>query len=361
MKLFHINNVIYFYMFICVALLLFNVFYIIYSKQKTHRGGKLEKKWLERLLPVWERVLKEGSVPAEHRKLVERKLRNVDQMIAYHETVKSHLTEPGVQQYLDLSHDVFQNLVLYYSGRPPMEKAYFAHVISVYHPDRGREHDRLEEILLSYMSDTTVYCRENVLQALYAMGNIAAIEHALSLLSDMEIYHHPRLLSDGMMKFSGDKKVLVRKLWAQRHRFSEPIQVAVVQFAAMISDEFSREFLKELEDERALMEVRFSLIRYFGRYPFEDALPFLLKCVREKKGDGVGFAVAACAVLAKYPGKETMEVLLDALHSRDWYVRRNAASSLIKLGISKQEEERLKNSGDQYAVEMLDYMKGELV
>lgn len=347
-------------MFICVALLVFNVLYIIYSKQKTNRGKNLENKWLERLLPVWESVLEDGRVPMEHRKLLEKKLRNIDQMIAYHETVKRHLAEPGVQKYLDLNHDVFQNLALYFSGRLPMEKAYFAHVISIYHPDRGREHDRLEEILLGYMSDTTVYCRENVLQALYAMGNMAAIEHAFFLLSDMELYHHPRLLSDGMMKFAGDKKALVRKLWVQRHRFSESIQVAVVQFASMISDEFAEDFLKELEDDHALMEVRFSLIRYFGRYPSKEALPFLLQCVREERGERAGLAVAACTVLARYPGEQTIEVLMEALHSRDWYVRRNAASSLVRLGIPKEAEEKLKNSGDKYAVEMLDYMKGEM-
>ena len=41
-------------------------------------------------------------------------------------------------------------------------------------------------------------------------------------------------------------------------------------------------------------------------------------------------------------------------------MKHNAASSLVKLGIPKEEEEKLKNSGDKYAAEMLDCMKGEM-
>ena len=55
-----------------------------------------------------------------------------------------------------------------------------------------------------------------------------------------------------------------------------------------------------------------------------------------------------------------IEVLMEVLHSRDRYVKHNAASSLVKLGIPKEEEEKLKNSGDKYAAEMLDCMKGEM-
>ena len=31
-----------------------------------------------------------------------------------------------------------------------------------------------------------------------------------------------------------------------------------------------------------------------------------------------------------------IEVLMEVLHSRDWYVKHNAASSLVKLGIPKR-------------------------
>lgn len=353
---FNIDSVIYFYMFICVALLVFNVFYILRSQGKNRMMEKRVQYWKEMIGNALSSMEKEDSVSKEHSVMLERKLRRIDQLMAYHEALLPQIGNDTTRKYLDELHDTFQILAAGYAGRPAMERAFFAYVMSIYHPSSGREHDQLVELLLDFIRDATVYCRENVLQAIYVMGSSAAIESAFRLLSDEGIYHNSRLLSDGLMKFSGNKEELAWRLWNQRLQWSESIQIAIVQFATQTSDAFEAVFLKALWEPATTAEVRFAMIRYFQRHVYKEALPFFLSRAMDADQSGDGLAIPACAALASYPGEETIYALKHAIHSRNWYVRKNAAASLVELHAEEDCLKELKASPDRYAEEMLIYM-----
>lgn len=347
----NINGVIYFYMFICIALLVYNIVYIYTSEKKKQTGIRNIARWERVLAEVWEELKLTGTLSDQHVSSLKKKLKRINQLIAYHTAIEPHLTEEAVRRYMDLNHDTFQYLAAYYRQRPAMERSFFAYVMSEYHPAAKREHDPTSELLLEFMQDSTVFCRENVLKALVALGDPAPIEHAFEMFSDLEIYHHPRLISDEFMKFPGDKSNLVWRLWNRRNRFSEPLQTAIVQFATSLSEEFSEEFLKALKDNSTLLEVRFALVRYFQRYHYPNVREFLYSCVENQSE----LAIPACAALSRYPGEDTKKILTLALGNRNWYVRRNAAHSLVTLGISNEEINSLLTSDDRYAREMMKY------
>ena len=135
----------------------------------------------------------------------------------------------------------------------------------------------LAEQLLGYLDNSTVYSRENVLSALYALGNIQSIEHAFILMSQRGWYHDPRLLSDGLSRFQGDKNPLASRLWGCRSDLAECFQVGIVRFAdSLTGDGFAEDFLRELELEELPAETRFTLVRYFRRHAIPGAQPMLL-------------------------------------------------------------------------------------
>lgn len=353
---FNIDSVIYFYMLICIALLIFNVGYIMQSNRKTRKRNKRILRWQKILIEQMGLLEKSDTVSPEHQRFLVKKLTNIEQLIAFHEAILLYLEYGEGRRYLELNHDVFQVLALAYTKKVPMEKAFFAYLMSIYRPACGEKHDQLVEILLDFMRNSTVYCRENVLQAIYVMGNPVAVESAFHLLSDQELYHNPRLLSDGMMNFSGDKEDLAGRLWAQRHLFGEFIQVTIVQFATQISSIFADTFLQALKSKDTMMEVRFAIIRYFQKNIYGEALPYLLFLAKEGGKLGEDLAIPACAALVAYPGEETEEALKQAIHSKNWYVRKNAATALIRLGIAEKCLDELKLSKDRYAEEMLSYL-----
>lgn len=353
-----VNSLIYFYIFICISLLIFNVFYILHSGRVRREHSNKINFWEKEILSAVEYIKDNECICKSHAKNMLSKLKRIGQLTAYNQAVinlKSSGSMNDFQAYFDLCHDIFQELALHYSKREPMERAYMAYLISDYHPDRNREHDVLNEILLGYMENSTVYCRQNVLCALYSMGSESAVETAFSMLNDNGWYHNPKLISDGLAIFPGNKEELALRLWVHSDNWREELRVAIVQFASQISDVFADKFLDVLKDGKMPLEIRFAVIRYFQKYPCDSVRPILIGLIYNS-GEDNGLSIAAAASLAKYPGTDTKTALRAAIHSPNWYVRKNAAASLSALGIDEYDIAELKKSGDRYAAEMLEYM-----
>ncbi|MBQ8390833.1 MAG: HEAT repeat domain-containing protein [Oscillibacter sp.] len=355
-----VNFVIYFYMFICLALLVFNVVYILRSKEKQRRQSRRVDFWL-RVIGEECRSLERGTpLSSAHGKRLEKRLVRLEELMAYQEAVLicfDSWDRELTQRYLDAYHLSFQVLAVEYSRRPAMERAFYAYLMGLYHPYREQGGGRLVEVLMTYFDDSTVFCRENVLQALYAMGQASAVEQAFTLMSERGWYHHTRLLSDGLSSFAGDKVELAQRLWRRCTAWTEALQVAVVQFATDVSDSFSEEFLFALQDDSLPLETRFALLRYFQRRVYLPARALLLELLEQ--GEANGLSITAAAALSRYPGEDTRQALFKALHSWNWYVRRNAASSLVAMGAAEEDARALREGGDRYAAEMLDYMLEE--
>ena len=343
-----VEGVIYFYLFICVTLLVFNILYIARSTSVSKaREGRIRQ---------WGKEL--AALPASG-ELTERqgaRLKKIENLMAFQAVLAEQMSEDQAREILRNNRPLFRSLALFYGKKPAMERAFFAYVIASFHPPVGEGHEQMAEILLRYLDNSTVYCRENVLHALYALGSAQAVEHAFTIMSQNSWYHSPKLISDGMVRFSGDRTALVRRLWNHRADWEECLVVGTVQFASLLpSDDFAADFLEALRKEELTTEAKFALVRYFQRHRYAPAGSVLRGFLESHTAEEGQLAVASAAALAAYPGEETRDALKQGLHSRNWYVRRNAAQSLVRLGLTPQEEEAIRAEGDRYANDMLDY------
>lgn len=347
-----VRAVIYFYIFICVALLLFNLLYIF-------RSGSVKRRQ-KRRVHRWETYLDsflEGSPVWDSSELL-RRLKDTEELMAFFTAMESRKdTQPEeTARFLQENRPLVLELAGVYQKKDAMEQAFFAYVIASFCPPVGDKGDPLTEQLLSYLDGSTVYSRENVLNALYALGSAQSVEHAFVLMSQRGWYHDPRLLSDGLTRFQGDQDALANRLWKNRRQLSECFQVGLIRFADTLSgNRFAEDFLKALETEQLPAETQFALVRYFRRHPIPHAKPVLLRLL---KGDAEGkrdLSIAAAASLASYPDSETRKALKDALHSQNWYVRQNVARSLKAMGVT-WEEVQTSSGGDRYAADMLEYI-----
>lgn len=352
---------IYFYIFICISLLIFNVFYIVFSKEQKHRKEKKAKKYYEIIKDECIRLKSFPTFSQSHADKLVRDFQNMDILLAYHEAVEKSRAEDaqGTQNYLSTYSQSFYTLALKYAKRPAMERAFYAYLIANYHL-HDVDNLKFGEVLLTYFENSTVFCRENVLQAIYNMGNIRYVVRAFLLLKENGWSHERHLIVDGLMKFTGDKENLVEELWKHMYDFDESLQVSIVQFATRVSGSFAPQFLKALKAQETPMEVRFAIIRYFGRWNYELAQDVLLDFISKEHMDQDELAIVAASALAIYPCMETRNALLQALYSRNYYVRYNAAMSLKKLKITDEEILTIYQSKDQYAIDMLDYILGRM-
>ena len=346
-----VRAVIYFYIFICVVLLLFNLLYIF-------RSGSVKRRQRRRV-HRWETYLDsflEGSPMWDSGELL-RRLKDTEELMAFDTAMESRKdTQSEAARFFRENRPLILELAGVYQKKEAMEQAFFAYVIASFYPSVGDKGDPLAEQLLSYLDGSTVYSRENVLNALYALGSAQPLEHAFVLMSQRGWYHDSRLLSDGLNRFQGDQDALANRLWKNRTQLGECFQVGLIRFADTLSgNRFAEDFLKALETEQFPAETQFALVRYFRRHPIPHAKPMLLRLL---KGDAEGkrdLSIAAAASLASYPDSETRKALKDALHSQNWYVRQNAARSLKAMGVT-WEEAQTSSGGDRYAADMLEYI-----
>jgi len=356
MRLLSVRGVIYFYIFICFALLLFNLLYIARSEEVRRRQRKRKIRW-EKYLDSFT----EGEKPTGNRKKLLRRLCNVQELMAFNEALEgwSRVSPEDAASFLRQNRQVLLDLTEKYGRKIPMERAFMAYVTASFYPTVGDRRDPLLGHLLGYLDSSTVYCRENVLNALYAMGNIQAVEHAFALMSQRGCFHDPRLLSDGLARFRGDRETLALRLWDHRGELLECFQVGTVRFADTLpGDSFSELFLKALDEEALPLETRFAMVRYFGHHTAPRAEFMLLGVLREQTGGDRELAIAVAAVLSAYSGEEVRQALKEAMHSKNWYVRQNAARSLKTLGFTREEAAQVEASGDRYAAEMIVYVMG---
>ena len=341
------DKVIYFYIFICIFLLIYNVIYII---QRT-----TQKQQKERRTERWKSLLQNQKTPF-------RKLRNLEELSAWHSALfapDSPLPDAKRSAYLAQNRQALLSLSWDYARHDAMERAFFAYILRELFLTEPGGWNSFSGPLLSFLNHSTVYCRENVLKALYALGSPDPIGKAFDILSSNGWYHDPRLLSDGLMDYPGDKEDLVCYLWNNREKWQEQFGVAIVRFAAQVSSVFGKDFLRALKDERTPLEIRFALIRYFRGYPDPEAGSYLRTLFTEDSGEESTLAIAAASSLSAYPGSRTKNVLKRALSSRNWYVRRNAALSLKEIGITPEELDAIRHGRDRYASEMIDYITRE--
>ena len=76
-------------------------------------------------------------------------------------------------------------------------------------------------------------------------------------------------------------------------------------------------------------------------------------------GSDVNLAIVAASVLDRYPGQDTVAALKAALSHPNWYVRYNAAGSLVALGQTEASLKDILDGPDRFAREILAYRLGE--
>lgn len=245
-----------------------------------------------------------------------------------------------------------------------MERAFFACIIQSWAAGSREGREVFLAPMLAYLEDSSVYCRENVLRALYTLGSPEAVARAFDYISSRQWYHHPKLISDGLLEFCGtDREAMAAYLWKHCQSWAENFAVAVVQFAANLPDRPSgglgETFYCALVDVKTPQELRFALLRYFRRHKDARVRQFLLELMADPQGEAAGLKIVAASVLAEYPGQDTKDALIGALGSPNWYVRQNAALSLRQLGMTAQDRARIYESNDQYAIDMIRYITKE--
>lgn len=354
-----VDILIYIYIALCACTYIYD---FAYARRKDHGASYYERKrrqCKEYLLEIF----KEDSSRAK-KKLV-KKLRRISFITIFHDIVMERLskdeTRDIMQKWIWSNRDIFIEISdTYVDTKRSNRKAFYAYLVWQYHLCGAGENDIFVKTMQFLVMDASIYSRENALCALYADGSAEQVVKAYLIMMKNDIHHSPKLVTDGLLTFHGSHKEMGEALWKYEGQFTPDYVVAFINYIRMAADGFEERFMDMLEEDETDLEVRLAIIRYFRSHPYEKATLFMRKAVQFWKDFDWEISAQAALVLEKDIQQiGSINALMEGCKSTSWYVRKNAAESLLKISDNTLTEMIIKNEEDKYGREMLLYIQSK--
>lgn len=353
----NIEILMFFYMGVCASMIVFNCMVLVINVLRKKRIVKSSRS-LEPDIRVQLLRLEQGEGLEEyHLKQMNKVFEKVAHLRRFEDSMDTLIKEnPDLcQKYLKALSPCLVHSASDYFKRDIMEATYFTCLIRKYKIAEGENRDFWTEEMGKLLQTPNIYCRENALNILYCMGNASDVVRELLLLDERHVFHHSKLIHDGMLKFKGDKKELLEEIWKVFDRFSAAMQVTMLSYMRMASLECCEQVFEVVMRHDQDDEVYFAGMRYFGRFYYEPFYPILLDIVSKSDDERWEKVAIGASVLQNYPSERTVEVLAQVLHSSNWYIRANAAKTLESFGLTYADMVEVFEGNDRYAREVFQY------
>ncbi len=338
-------------------MILYNIIYVFILKHR-ERALVSNSEKLKKILNEQIDILKKGEkISEKHKKFLCHELDKTSGITAFDKALEIIFeTEPEfTEKYLVDTFSVFETLTHRYISKDTIKIAYFPYILHKYNILKHYESERLIDVLLDLLRSVNVYCRENTLKSLYSMQRPDIVRRALKVIDTNLSFHHPKLISDGLIFYKGDKDELKKTLFAYLKDYSVQMRVNILNYFRFAGIKCDGEMLEILMNEKENSEIRFCAIRYFEKFPSVDAEPVILGLAENLENRIWEYQAIATSALKSYPGDATFRILVKNLSSSNWHVRQNSAISCEKLGYTYQDLINVFDGNDRYAREIIRY------
>ncbi len=356
--MYEVTNVIYLYLIVSVLLIGFNIVYLWHEKMNDKVG--IKKKEIYRKI-ILDKLDKETT--EQDQKYFYRQLKNVNHFIWF-DLVLEDLKKEGIDidSFILKLAPVFQKLAVYYRNKDSIQKAFFVHILSKYPNMSDNKSDRIHETVMKFSYDSSIYCRENTMIYLYTNGTVENMITALKNVNNRNLFYSQKLLTDDLLKFKDEnsRKELAKQLLEMFSDFHIEMQIGIINFLRLLEGEFTEQIYLLYRSHKYDKEVELAMIRYFARHKYPPMIKEFIHIMDNKNEDNDEYRIIVTSTLACYDRKEIHDVLIEALSDANWYVRKNAATSLAKMNLNAEEIKLIENSKDRYAKEMVSYVWNEL-
>ncbi len=265
------------------------------------------------------------------------------------------LAEQYFKEYIRQTARTIVSLTSTYRKRDDIIHAFYIFTLKKYGYLRHYYTSELIANLLDLLERGDATSAEGVLLALYQIGDPGVVLNALRLVDKTDRFLHPKIISDGLLAFRGNKEEMQCIILDSLLEFSERMQVNLLDYLRFSGDAHCERVLRLLENEETCNEVRFSCIRYFGKHRYAPAYDLLLRLASGEEEKRIEYAIVALSVLRHYPDPRTIEILRRQINHPNWFVRYNATESLEHLGVEYQDLIDIFDGSDRYARDMLQY------
>ncbi len=294
-------------------------------------------------------ILLSDEIEALEKKLTDEVF--ITSMDRYYNTLeKEHVFYEAVPVFMSY----FKSFLLK-NMRKHTAKDHVKHIHKIYQLGLYRlDDEEVIDYLLDAMETNSLYCKYNAIRALSQIGNEKAFIRAFEILSHSSVMINQKVLLDVIGNFNGDKDALYDGLVEGMNRFNDYQKSLVIESCTFNKKNYKEEFEKIILDGiNHDKEVVISLIRYFSRVYSDKAYDEIVRYLKHEEWE---YRAVAAMSLSNYKSSETLELLCESVCDRNWYVRSNSSSSIVRMDDSMVYVNKVLEFDDRYAVDSMKYI-----
>ena len=337
------------YIIICIALLLFDVGFLILKNKRTDvffpKNEKLKNKIKEEI----EYHYKKRKFSDGFEDELMKKLSSTQNLI----TLMTVLDETGADKNL-FRYFIF-NKIDEYSKKPEYEQAYYTYVISTFNYGDKEVPSDFATDFYRFLDSKSLYTFINTMEAYYAFGDEELLLQALTKVDERGAFYNRKLLVDGLLSSRVNFDTFNPQLVTNFYKYSSYLQVSLLDFFRFNNYDAADLCLRLLEEDKLDSEIRYAALRYFTKFTNRDARIYAINLLESEKKDSWIDEMLAIEILEKYDDDIVYNLIKKEIYSSNWYIRSKSADYLHKHGLSKDEVYNILKQKDKYANEILLY------
>lgn len=211
---------------------------------------------------------------------------------------------------------------------------------------------RLKWIMLENLKAKNLLVRIETLRFISSQRNRKLMILALEAIQGQPQYFSNKLLTDTLLEFQGDKKMLLEEIWENQVAYSQNIKVAILQTITVMKEEsFAERIYEIVEDQEADKELRIAGLKYFQSVSRPEYVKTFAEFLTNPTWE---YGAVAANVLRNYDCTEVFDQLLEGSASRNWYVRNNCAKTIVAC-CKWEQIRRAMRSEDRYSRDSIQY------
>lgn len=211
---------------------------------------------------------------------------------------------------------------------------------------------RLKTFLLKNLEAQNLLVRIETLRCISSQRNRKLMLLALECINRNPHYFSNKLLTDTLIEFKGNKRVLMEEIWKNKEKYSPDIQVSVIQMVTFLKEEsFSDRIYEILDDAASDKEVRIAALKYFRAVYKPEYKKRIAEFLLDSSWE---YGAVAANVLRSYDCRDVFDELLKGSVSRNWYVRNNCAKTIAAC-CSKEQIKKALLMDDRYGRDSIAY------
>ena len=336
------------YILLCVALILFDLVFLVVKNIKTYefypRNSQFE-----------DRIRAEIALHRETNSFSKGFFRDLPQLLSKTKnlvTLQSELEKtPEASPWFRSA--VFDQINTY-QKKSDYEQAFYTYVISRFDYSNAPVPPSFADRFMSFLDSKSLYTFSNTMNAIYRFGHVNLILLGIEKTDERGRFYHKKLLTDGILASQVDQAELVEKLVDRFHWYSSHMQECLLDIFRMGRGDAADLCMELMLNTNLDDQIRYSAMRYFIKHPNDPSREFFLSILKNENAAWVE-QMLAIQCLANYRDEDIYQSIKSKATSRHWYVRTNAVEYLFRQGISREEITEILQTQDKYASEALLY------